>query len=216
MNLIKKAIAIPLLLSTSMSYAGGQAGKFDFYVLAMSWSPDYCASEEKSNPQQCQIGKKLGLVLHGLWPQYTRGSPSDCSNEKLTTVLKSKFPGLYPNDSLYSHEWGTHGTCSGLGPENYLAFTKKLKESIVIPANYTSPSQPFRTTTTALKKDFVVANPKLLDNSLAVYCSDAGRFLKEVFFCYSPKGEPVACSQEVLNKAGKSCGQKDLLVRNVK
>jgi ribonuclease T2 len=216
MSLIKKAIAISLLLSTSMSYASGQAGKFDFYVLTLSWSPDYCAAKNDNDLQQCTVGKKLGFVLHGLWPQYTQGFPSDCSNEKLTKDAKAKFPGLYPSDALYAHEWEKHGTCSGLGPQDYLAFSKKLKESITIPANYQSPSQPFRTTPAALKKDFVAANPKLSDNALAVYCSGAGRFLKEVFFCYSSKGEPVACSQEVFKQAGKSCGQKDLLVRNVK
>ena len=66
-----------------------EPGQFDFYVLALSWSPDYCASDGQDDFQQCSIGKKLGFVLHGLWPQYNQGYPSDCSTEKLPAAVKA-------------------------------------------------------------------------------------------------------------------------------
>jgi ribonuclease T2 len=103
-----------------------------------------------------------------------------------------------------------------LDQEGYLALSKKLKESITIPKNYQAPSAPVRTTVAGLQKEFISANPKLSEDGIAVYCSDSGRYLKEVFFCHSLRGEPAACSQEVLKRADKSCGQPDLLVRNVK
>lgn len=201
---------------TVAAQTGDQPGKFDFYVLNLSWSPDYCAANSADDPQQCSIGKKLGFVLHGLWPQYNRGYPSDCSPVKLTAEVKAKFPNLYPNSSLYDHEWGKHGTCSGLAPEQYLSLSKQLKESIAIPASYRAPEKPVRVTTAQLKQDLVAANPTLSESSLAVYCSGSGRFLQEVYVCFSPNGKPTACSKEIHNKAASSCGNPDLLVRNVR
>ena len=93
-------------------------GDFDFYILTLSWSPDYCAGSNVNDPQQCSLGKQLAFVLHGLWPQYTRGYPADCSTVKLPKDAQQKFPNLYPSPKLYSHEWDKHGTCSGLKPLN--------------------------------------------------------------------------------------------------
>ena len=62
--------------STPMAYLEEATGDFDFYVMALSWSPDYCASNGSNDPQQCSIGKKLDFVLHGLWPQYESGCAS--------------------------------------------------------------------------------------------------------------------------------------------
>lgn len=200
----------------SPTSTGNTASKFDFYLLVLSWSPDYCATNGNDDPQQCSIGKKLGFVLHGLWPQYNQGYPSDCSNVKLPNDVKAKFPGLYPSDSLYTHEWEKHGTCTGLSPEQYLALSKQLKESVAIPAAYRAPEQPFRTTTAQLKKDFIAATPALSESALAIQCSGSGRFLQELQVCFSLDGKPIACSREVQNDAAKSCQAADFLVSNVK
>jgi ribonuclease T2 len=141
------------------STATAQAGKkadFDFYVLNLSWSPDYCATSGSNDAQQCSLGKKLGFVLHGLWPQYNQGWPEYCAYLKLPSEVKAKYPNLYPSASLYDHEWDKHGTCSGLTPEGYLSLAQKLKQSVVVPAPYKSPEQPVRVTTAQFKKDIPV------------------------------------------------------------
>jgi ribonuclease T2 len=191
-------------------------GDFDFYVMSLSWSPDYCAGSNVNDPQQCSIGKKLSFVLHGLWPQYTRGYPADCSTVKLPKDAQQKFPNLYPSPKMYTHEWDKHGTCSGLTPEEYLALEKTLKDSIAIPAAYRSPVKAFRTTVDDLKADFVSANPSVTADALAAQCSGSGRYLTELRVCFSRDGQPIACSQEIQNDAAKSCGRADFLVRNVK
>ena len=189
---------------------------FDFYVLNLSWSPDYCASSGDNDPQQCSLGKKLGFVLHGLWPQYERGYPQHCSAVKLPAEVKAKFPNLYPSDNLYTHEWDTHGTCSGLTPEGYLALSKKLKDSVAVPVPYKAPEQPVRVTTAKFKQEFVSANPAMTADSLAVYCSGSGRFLQELYVCFSQAGQPISCSREIRDKGAKTCGNPDFLVRNVR
>jgi ribonuclease T2 len=187
-------------------------GKFDFYVLALSWSPDYCSA--KNDPQQC--GKQLGFVLHGLWPQYNRGWPQNCTNEAFDRSMMDKFPNLYPSTKLYEHEWEKHGTCSGLSQEKFHEFSQQLKGSVVIPERYVQPTKPFRTTIAELKQEFVSANPGMTEASFAPACSGSGRFLQELRVCHAKDGQPGTCSEEVLKSATKSCGQPDFLVRSVK
>jgi ribonuclease T2 len=203
-------------VKTTVSAPLASQAKFDFYVLALSWSPDYCATDGQNDAQQCSIGKKLGFVLHGLWPNYERGYPEYCSTQKMPPDVRAKFPNLYPSSKLYDHEWEKHGTCSGLSPESYLELSKTLKNSVQSPAAYRTPENPFRSTSKQLKSDFTFTNPALFDASLAVYCSGSGRFLSEVFVCFSPDGEPAACSNDVQTKALRSCGNPDFLVRNVR
>ena len=219
-SLVITSFAIPNAVSAQNR---GTPGQFDFYVLTLSWSPDYCAKNgvgvarrRHRDRQQCKTGKKLGFVLHGLWPQYQKGYPANCSTEKLPLQVKQQFPGLFPSDKLYSHEWEKHGTCTGKTPTEYLTLSKKLKDSVAIPTAYNRPSKPFRTTIQGLKNTFVNANPELNSNGIAPYCSGSGRFLQEVFFCYSKDGNPGVCSEEIINRSRRSCGQADFLVRNVR
>jgi ribonuclease T2 len=189
---------------------------FDFFVLALSWSPDYCATNGDNDPQQCSIGKKLGFVLHGLWPQYNKGYPSNCSTEKMPEAVKDQFPGLYPNDNLFDHEWEKHGTCTGLSPIEYLQAGKALKETVVIPAEFRAPEKPFRISVAQLKDLFTQANPDYPAEAFLVSCSSSGRYLKEIYICFSREGLPAACSAEMQKTAQKSCQAKDFLVRNTR
>ena len=205
-----------IVTTSSSSRSSSTSAKFDFYMLALSWSPDYCAESGNNDPQQCSIGKKLGFVLHGLWPQYNQGYPSNCTNEKLPDSVQAKFPGLYPSTSLYDHEWEKHGTCTGLTPEQYLTLSKRLKESVAIPNTYRSPEQPIRVTATQLKKEFVTSNPTMTEQGLAINCSGSGRFLSELYVCFTPDGAPTPCSREIRNDEAKRCQNADFLVRNVR
>ena len=189
---------------------------FDYYVLSLSWSPEYCATDGVNDTQQCSLGRKLGFVLHGLWPQYERGYPSYCSEQSFPAEIKQKFPALYPSDALYSHEWEKHGTCSGLSPADYLLASRQLRDAVAIPAAYQSPSESLRVTLQQFQQDFLEANPALNADGLAVLCSDSGRFLRELRLCFSLDGLPRACSPEILKDAAKSCGRANFLVRNTK
>jgi ribonuclease T2 len=202
--------------TTAFAQSKGTPGKFDFYVLALSWSPDYCASNGERDSSQCKQGKKLGLVLHGLWPQYQKGYPASCTTERLPETIKQQFPNLFPSNKLYNHEWEKHGTCSGLTPTQYLRLSKQLKDSVAIPTNYVKPSKPFRTTINKLQNDFAGANPRFTSQSIAPSCSGSGRFLQEILVCYTKDGKPGPCSVEVIKRSQRSCGQPDFLVRSVR
>src|ERR1700751_2317489 len=55
--------------------AGAQS--FDYYLLNLSWSPEFCYSHQSA--PECGLHKTF--VLHGLWPQNADGTyPQNCSN----------------------------------------------------------------------------------------------------------------------------------------
>lgn len=92
-----------------------------------------------------------------------------------------------------------------------------MKGRVSIPAAYREPEAPVRTTTDGIRRAFAGANPGLTPERLTISCSDGGRFLREVFFCFDARGErPVACSAEMRRQEAKSCRRGDLLIRNVR
>ena len=188
---------------------------FDYYVLALSWAPDYCSSNP-GDAQECVLSRKYAFVLHGLWPQYTSGYPSDCSLDSLPASVMVRFPNLYPNDKLFEHEWSKHGTCSGLSPAAYLTLASQLKDRVRVPEAYRAPALPFHATPDDLKKAFLQADPALIEAGLAVNCSGSGRYLKELYICFSKEGQPAACGADVRKSALKSCGNPDFIVRSVR
>lgn len=189
---------------------------FDFWVLALSWSPDYCATDGQDDAQQCGVGRRLGFVLHGLWPQFNRGYPSFCSNEKMPAAVAERYPGLYPNSKLYSYEWEKHGTCSGLTPAAYLAASERLKNATVIPEAYRNMPQPVRTTPREIKSTFLAANEGMRDWSLAVFCSGSGRYLAEVWVCVGLDEKLTSCSSEIRSREAGSCQGSSVTIRNMR
>ena len=86
-----------------------EPGRFDFYVLALSWSPSYCEATENRGPnrardRQCG-GRPFSFVVHGLWPQYERGFPSYCQvpAPRLDRRIVGEMLDLMPSPSLIFH-----------------------------------------------------------------------------------------------------------------
>ena len=60
-----------ICLGTSLWAKGERSGDFDYYVLALSWSPNWCRLEgDAKGSDQCDPRHDHGWILHGLWPQY--------------------------------------------------------------------------------------------------------------------------------------------------
>jgi len=120
----------------------GTSGDFDFYVFQQSWSAEFCKGE--SSYPGCQhptSTQKSNLTIHGMWPNYAQEQsghwwPQCCKsaygenmNQSVFTALKTQLFTYWPNeqdpnpskvsDSLWDHEWGKHGTCSGMAQLNY-------------------------------------------------------------------------------------------------
>lgn len=212
------AAAAALLGAAPVQARGGgdQPGVFDHYVLAMSWSPEYCAGRGGNDPVQCATGRQLGFVLHGLWPQHERGYPASCGRVKMPAHLRDQYEGIYASPKLLHHEWNKHGTCSGLAPQDYLALSAKLKDGLKIPAAFARPQQPVRVSPGQFEAEFHKANPWLAKDSVLPVCGSGGRFLREARVCYAKDGKSRSCSSEAIAYSQKSCGQSTFLMKNVK
>jgi ribonuclease T2 len=168
----------------------GEPGKFDFYVLALSWSPSYCASVEerpadrRGRPdQQCEGGRPYAFVVHGLWPQYERGFPSWCQvpAPRIPRTLVDGMLDLMPSPRLVFHEWDRHGTCSGLSAQNYFAAVRNARAAIKVPEAYSGLDKPKTVSPGDVRDAFLQANPQLGREDIAVAC-DSKR-LTEVRVC---------------------------------
>lgn len=181
-----------LLLAAAACLAGvgaaaqdgrGTPGQFDFYVLALSWSPGFCETTgDARGARQCEGGRKLGFVTHGLWPQYERGYPSSCAGGREAPRTAIEATGeLYPDAGLARHEWRVHGTCSGLGPSEYFSAVRRARDKVAIPAPLEAVAGESRTTAQNIERAFGIANPGLRADMMAVTCRRGD--LQEVRVC---------------------------------
>jgi ribonuclease T2 len=143
-------------------------GQFDFYLLNLSWSPEFCATH--SDSPEC--GRHLGFVVHGLWPQDTNGDfPEHCSDAPGPANPQADTD-IIPTVSLVEHEWQTHGTCSGLAADAYFTEIHKAFAEVKVPANIGTGSDADGVTPDALLARFAAANPGFPAGSFALSCGN--------------------------------------------
>lgn len=194
--------ACALLAATAIP--ADEPGRFDYYVLALSWSPQYCASEARPDDPQCV--RPYAFVVHGLWPQNERGWPKDCGRgEYLSDTLIANALRFMPSKSLVIHEWRKHGVCSGLNASEYFSTAERAYRSIRIPARYQEINKVMSTSVARIENDFLAENPQFTENMLSSQCS--GRYFRELRICMSRSLQPRRCGQDLRDR----CGTKVLL-----
>ena len=176
----------------------GTTGTFDYYVMALSWSPTFCQTHPDEK-EQCSH-KGFGFVLHGLWPQYERGGgPEQCTTDKepdRKTVANAL--AFMPSHGLITHEWRAHGACTGLDPAGYFGLADRAFAVVHVPPELTAPAQPVQLGADALRAAFKRANPKLGDDMLTMHCSRGE--LAEVRFCLDKDLGLRACGKRMQSR----------------
>ena len=206
--------ALPGLAQDSPQYRNGRPGDFDFYVLALSWSPSFCGTEGGRRAQdQCGFGRKLDFVVHGLWPQFTRGFPTECQSAERSPSRPAMQAAreVFPADGLARHEWRKHGTCSGLDPQSYFEAAGKARGKVEIPKQFQGLSSEETLTPGDVERAFVAANRGLRADMIAVTCSRGA--LQEVRVCLSKDLRDFTSCPEV-NRGG--CRARDFSVPPVR
>jgi ribonuclease T2 len=172
-------------------------------VLALSWSPQYCATASKPSSQQCNAGATYGFVVHGLWPQFEHGFPSNCNKAPyLPQPLIERLLPIMPSKGLILHEWQTHGTCSGLEAEAYADKIDTTYRSIHIPEAYQRIDKPLTLKPAELEAALIAANPQLKADGISLQCR--GSYLSEVRICFDTAGAPRQCSVDLKDRCGKT------------
>ncbi|WP_018184277.1 ribonuclease T2 family protein [Kaistia granuli] len=194
--LIVSLVALAALWITPASALADTPGDFDFYVLSLSWSPTYCQDRGRSDRIQCGGPRPFAFVVHGLWPQYERGSPRNCDagpRSGLPRRLVDSMLDIMPSPSLVRHEWRTHGSCSGLEPVDYFELTRQANEAVRIPDKFVDVTDYLTVSPNEVEAAFIAANPGLRRDAIAVSCDS--RRLKEVRICMTRDLRFRACAE---------------------
>ena len=173
-------------------------GEFDFYVLALSWSPSFCeAAAERGNSgrSQVQCERPYSFVVHGLWPQYERGFPEYCQrpSPRLNRNIVTSMLDLMPAPGLIFNEWDKHGTCSGLAARAYFESIRKARAAVKIPEDYLQLPEAKTIAPSEVEDAFIKVNPGLSSSAISVTCDS--RRLSEVRVCLSKDLQFRACEE---------------------
>jgi ribonuclease T2 len=188
---------------------GSQPGRFDYYVMVLSWSPTYCEGEGRQrHDRQCGAEKPRSFVLHGFWPQNIEGWPQDCAHGTRSWVPQSVIDGMadiMPSKSLIIHEYRTHGTCAGLAPDKYFGIARDLYEGITIPPRFTGLDSRLELSPVEIEDEFLKANPRLSPSMVSVTCR--GQELLDVRVCFGRDLLPQGCGQ---NEDRSACHAREV------
>jgi len=205
---------LALLLMTRLAAAEGEpAGDFDYYVLSLSWSPNWCKQTgDARNSAQCDTGAGFGWVMHGLWPQYEQGWPSYCRTgmgdpSRAQTAGMADIMGT--SGSAW-HQWKKHGRCSGLSASDYFDTARRAYGAINRPDVFrrlrTSVRLPARVVETAFLRD----NPDWGANMLTITCK-SGR-IQEARLCLTKDLQARNCGVDVV----RDCTMTDAAMEPVR
>ena len=189
--------------------AFNETGQFDYYLLALSWSPEFCNSPSGRQPSKhAQCTSKLGFVIHGLWPQfYGQAYPQDCGPEAdvpaaVAAIALNAVPPMPPGDEqLFKHEWSKHGTCSGLNMTEYFTAIKTSAEKVAIPEPLKAPRTDIALDAGAIAGAFAAANPGLKADMMNIEVDRRGN-VSSVQICFSKQLSFQTCSGRHSLKGG--------------
>jgi len=184
---------------------GEEGAPFDYFILALSWSPTYCASHA-GETDECRLGR--GFVAHGLWPQYINGGgPEHCETaEAPDRRTIERTLSAMPDERLIHHEWLTHGSCSAMSAHDYFLSLIKAVGALTIPEDFDG-RKTRHLSASQISGEFQRANPSLSERSMVLRCK-AEQF-EELRICLSPDLQPVPCGRGVHSQ----CRQGSLLIR---
>lgn len=213
MHWITASVAAFCLAIGPVAAEGERAGDFDYYVMALSWSPNWCALEGDSRRDpQCNRGTGTTFVLHGLWPQYETGWPSYCRTTERdpsrsdTAAMADVFGGA--GSAFY--QWKKHGRCAGLSSRDYFALARRAVQSVKISEVFPKIDTDLTLPAEVIEAAFLESNPGLKRDQITVTCK-AG-MIQEVRICLTKDLEPRRCGADVL----RDCTLKDAVLEAVR
>lgn len=208
MRILAVLLSAVLALATPAAAKDDVAGAFDYFVVSLSWSPNWCVLEgDARRSPQCAAQSDHGWILHGLWPQYHRGYPSFCQTAERppSRRMTAEMADIMGTSGLAWHQWNKHGRCSGLSAADYYALSRKAYGQIVRPAVFRKLTQSVKLPARVVEEAFLKANPGFEPDGVTVTCRD--NHIQEVRICLSRTLDPVPCGQDVV----RDCKMTDAL-----
>lgn len=193
------AMAFAALLAAPAQAENEAAGDFDYYVLALSWSANWCALEgdDRGDPQ-CDAGRNLTFTLHGLWPQYESGYPSYCrtSQRDPSRAQSAAMADVTGGSGVAWHQWKKHGRCSGLPAEDYYSLMRAAYRSVTIPPVFAGISRDLIVPASVIEDAFLESNADLAPDQITITCK-SGK-IQEARICLTTDLQPRRCGADVI------------------
>lgn len=208
-----RALLIWLMMTLPAWGDGERAGEFDYYVLSLSWSPNWCAYEgDARGSEQCDARHDHGWIMHGLWPQFHRGFPSYCKSSERppSRSMTADMADIMGTGGLAWHQWKKHGTCTGLSAPAYYALSREAYGRVVRPPVFRKLDQAVKLPASVVEDAFLQSNPDFEPDGITITCR-AGH-IKEARICLSRSLDPVPCGQDVV----RDCTARDALFTPVR
>ncbi len=204
---------IVALLANPTWAEGERAGDFDYYVMALSWSAAWCELEgDARDDPQCDRGRGLTFVLHGLWPQYEDGWPSYCRTveQDPSRSETAAMADIMGGAGSAFYQWKKHGRCAGLSSEAFYDTARAAFGSVTIPPVFRQMSKTLKVPADVIEGAFLESNPGLARDQITVTCQDG--YIQEVRLCLTKDLKPRRCGDDVI----RDCRLKDAVLEAVR
>lgn len=192
---------------------GEIAGDFDYYVLSLSWSPNWCALEgDARRSPQCDASQDHGWIMHGLWPQFHRGYPSFCHTVERppSRGMTAAMADIMGTPGLAWHQWKKHGSCTGLDAATYYETSREAYAAVERPAVFRKLTKDITLPASVVEAAFLKSNPEMSADGVTVTCKNG--YIQEVRICLSKDLAPVPCGRDVI----KDCKLNNALFTPIK
>lgn len=208
-----RAIILWMLMALPALSDGDRPGEFDYYVLALSWSPNWCAVEgDARQSDQCDPRHDHGWIMHGLWPQYHRGYPEFCQTAKRppSRGMTAGMADIMGTSGLAWHQWRKHGTCTGLSAGDYYALSRDAYARVVRPMLFRKLDRAVKLPASVVEDAFLKDNPAIERDGITITCRQG--HIQEARICLSRSLKPVPCGQDVV----RDCKMRDAIFEPVR
>lgn len=201
-------------LISAAAFAGGEkAGDFDYYVMSLSWSPNWCALEgDARGAPECHKGAGRAFTLHGLWPQYEEGWPSYCrTTERDPSRAESEtMADIMGASGLAWYQWKKHGRCSGLSARSYYDSLRRAFATVKIPKVFPMIDKRLKVPADVVEGAFLEANPGLSPDQITVTCESG--MIQEIRICLTKDLRPRRCGADAI----RDCRLKDAVLEPIR
>lgn len=206
-------LVITTTLALPLHAEGERAGDFDYYVLSLSWSANWCAQEGDNRAEpQCDRGRGLTWVVHGLWPQYEDGWPSYCRTvaRDPTRGETAAMADIFGGAGAAFYQWKKHGRCAGLSAPEYFATARKALHTVTLPPVFAALSKEVKLPASVVEEAFLDANPGLARDQITITCANG--MIQEARICLTKDLALRRCGEDSL----RDCRIKDALMEAVR
>jgi len=210
---MRKLLVAALCLGSPAFAEGEKAGDFDYYVMALSWSANWCAQtgDDRDDPQ-CDAGRGVTWVVHGLWPQYEDGYPSYCRTVERdpSRGQTSDMADVFGGAGSAFYQWKKHGRCAGLSASAYYDTARQAMGSITLPPVFAGLTKDIKLPASVVEDAFLEANPGMQRDQITITCNDG--MIQEARICLTKDLELRRCGDDTI----RDCRKKDAVMEAVR